>query len=554
MIRNLLFIIILCCVAPFLQAQENTVGLLSYVPSKVYEGYNLIYPHNQPNVYLLDNCGEIVHTWEDEADVRPGNTAYLMEDGRIVKCKRPASVAGNPIWAGGGGATVEIRDWENNLEWSFTLNDSLQRLHHDIAVKPNGNILMIVWEYKSEAEAIQAGRDTALLAQDALWPDYIIEVNPSTDEIVWEWHVWDHLIQDYDATKDNYGVVAEHPELIDLNWDTNDAKADWMHSNSIDYSAENEQILLSVPQFHEVWIIDNSTTTEQAAGHFGGRSNMGGDIMYRWGNPMTYDRGTEADQQLFYQHDAHWIDDPEIFPNVNFGKIAVYNNRVGADFSTVNIFNPGFDMYKWTYPLMGNTHAPADFDWTYLHPEPTRMWSTGLSSVQILPNGNTLICVGRFGYSFETTPDDEIVWEYVTPIIGGAAATQGDTLAINNNLTFRMDRFPSDHPAFEGRDLSAKGFLELEPDEDFCDQILSSVEAAIADYKLEVFPNPSSDRITIEWEAGRMVDIEIFNLIGQQITQFEASGGRKYLDVSSWESGMYFIRVNQEAVIKLIVE
>ncbi len=194
---------------------QNTVGLLSYNPMKTFDGYNLIYPHNQPNVYLLNNCGEIVHVWEDSINFRPGNTAYIMDDGNLVKTKRASAVAGNPIWAGGGGGIVEIRSWDNDLLWQFELNDSLNRLHHDIAPMPNGNILMISWELKTKEESIQAGRDTALLPQDKLWPDYIIEVNPSNDEIVWEWHVWDHLIQNYDATKDNYGVIADHPELVD---------------------------------------------------------------------------------------------------------------------------------------------------------------------------------------------------------------------------------------------------------------------------------------------------------------------------------------------------
>lgn len=536
-----------------LAAQDNTVGLLSYVPSKAFEGYNLIYPHNQPNVYLLNNCGEVVHRWDDEANVRPGNMSYLQEDGRLIKTKRPASIAGNPIWAGGGGATVEIRDWDNNLEWSFTRNDENDRLHHDIEPMPNGNILMIAWELKTADEAAQAGRDTSSLAQAKMWPDYIIEVNPNTDEIIWEWHAWDHLIQDFDATKENFGVVGDHPELIDINWDTSNGHPDWMHSNSIDYNENLDQIMLSVPTFNEVWIIDHSTTTAQAAGSTGGLGNKGGDLLYRWGNPMTYDAGTEADQQLFYQHDAHWVDEYLNFSNPDFGKIAVFNNRVGADFSTVNIFNPNFDMYKNVYPITQGTFEPADFDWTYLHPEPTKMWSTGLSSVQILPNGNALIGVGRFGYLFETTPDDEIVWEYKTPIVGGAFATQGDTLAINNNLTFRVHRIPSDFEAFEGRDLSPQGYLELEPDTDFCDMILSSVEL-IEDYKLEVFPNPASDRITIKWEAGKMVDIDIFSSVGLKVESCEASGGRMFLDISEWTSGMYFIQVNGEAVWKFMVE
>ena len=260
---------------------QNTVGLLSHDPSKAYDGYNLIYPHNQPNVYLLDNCGRIVHTWEDEADFRPGNMAYLMPDGRLIKTKRPAAVADNPIWAGGGGATVEIRTWDNELLWEFTINNEQERLHHDIAITNEGNILMIIWEVKTAEEAIQAGRDPENLPDGELWPDYVLEVKPLDNndyEIVWEWHVWDHLIQDFDATKDNFGVVEDHPELVDINYDTSNGADDWMHTNAIDYDPVNDMIMLSVPTFHELWMIDHTTSTEQAASSNGGLGGRGGEL------------------------------------------------------------------------------------------------------------------------------------------------------------------------------------------------------------------------------------------------------------------------------------
>lgn len=556
MIKNLLSLVLI--LFAFQLIAQNTVGLISYKPSKVYDGYNLIFPHNQPNVYLIDNCGEIVHTWEDDAGFRPGNTAYLLGDGRLVKAKRPASVAGDAIWAGGGGGIVEIRDWDNNLEWSFELNDSLARLHHDIAIveDPDSDdftILMLAWELKTEEEALAAGRDTATTAQDKLWPDYILEVDPQTDEIIWEWHVWDHLIQDFDATKANYGVVADHPELVDVNWDTHDGHPDWMHGNAMDYDPINNQVLLSIPYFNEVWIIDHSTSTAGAASHNGGLSGRGGDLMYRWGNPATYDQGTADDQTIFFAHDIHWIDDFVDPFDPNFGKLALFNNRVGANYSTVNIFNPEFDMYEWLYPLDGNVFKPSDYDLVVTHPDTFALYSTGLSSMQYLPNGNLLICSGRFGYSFELTPDDEIVWEYKTPLIGGAPATQGDTLTVNNNLTFRMTRYPANYEAFDGRDLSQKGWLELEPDSTFCDQILPAFEQ-IKNYDLEIYPNPANDMITLKWEAGIYVEFEVFDLMGRQIVEpMRVSGGRKYLDTSAWEEGMYFVRINQDMTRKVII-
>ena len=142
-------------------------------------------------------------------------------------------------------------------------------------------------------------------------PDHIIEVQPTgqtSGDIIWEWHAWDHLIQNYDSSKANYGVVGDHPELIDINFgEFYLSTDDWMHTNSIDYNPQFDQILISVHNFDEIWVIDHSTTTEEAAGHSGGNSGKGGDLLYRWGNPESYDAGTASDQKLFGQHDTQWI-------------------------------------------------------------------------------------------------------------------------------------------------------------------------------------------------------------------------------------------------------
>ena len=47
--------------------------------------------------------------------------------------------------------------------------------------------MIIAWELRTEEEALQAGRDTSTTAQDKLWPEKIIEVDPNTSEIVWEY-------------------------------------------------------------------------------------------------------------------------------------------------------------------------------------------------------------------------------------------------------------------------------------------------------------------------------------------------------------------------------
>ncbi|WP_020535506.1 aryl-sulfate sulfotransferase [Lewinella cohaerens] len=531
---------------------QNTVGLLSYQPTETFAGYNLIYPHNQPNVYLIDNCGEVVHVWEDEPDWRPGNTAYLLDDGRLVKTKRQASVAGNPIWAGGGGAIVEIRSWDNELLWSFERNDENNRLHHDIAMTPQGTILMIVWEKKTMEEAMAIGRSPFLLSDGELWPDYVIEVDPTTDEIVWEWHVWDHLVQDIVPELSNFDAVGSRPERVNVNWETNDSGADWMHTNSIDFDPLNNQVILSVPTFHEFWIIDHSTSTEQAATSNGGLSGRGGDLMYRWGNPAAYQQGTEADQKLFYQHDVHIIDDLLPVTHPYYGKMALFNNRVGADFSTANVLSLNFDMYAGEYPMTGSTWGPSEFDVVLQHPEPTQLYSTGLSSIQFLPNGNALIMDGRHGYAFELSPGNEVVWEYLVPLAGGQPATQGDILEINNNLTFRMTRYPLDYGAFTDRDLTGEVWIEQSPDSTFCDFILPTNEL-MTNYQLEIYPNPTNGQLTIEWEGGMMIELRLLDLLGRTVYQSKESGGRCYLSAADWHAGMYIVQINGVSVSKVVV-
>ena len=140
-------------------AQDQTVGTLVYNPELYADGYTLVFPHNQHRSMLLNGCGEVVHSWELAENRRPGNVSYLMDNGDLVISSRPANVSEDVIWAGGGGATVERRSWENEVIWTFTLNDSTARLHHDIEVLPNGNVLAICWERIDSLSAIEAGRD-----------------------------------------------------------------------------------------------------------------------------------------------------------------------------------------------------------------------------------------------------------------------------------------------------------------------------------------------------------------------------------------------------------
>jgi hypothetical protein len=425
---------------------QPTVGLVANESPQ--PGLVLFGSMGGTTTYLINNDGLVVNSWA--SSFRPALMGYLLESGHLLRTARISQV--NPQLNGAGrGGRIEEFDWDGNLVWSFDYNGADHLAHHDIEPLPNGNVLLIAWDLMTEAEAIANGKNPALV-NNYLWIDSIVEVQPSPlgDEIVWEWHARDHLIQDFDPTKANHGDPADHPELVDFN--VGGGGFDWTHANGIDYNPELDQIVISVRAMHEIWVLDHSTTTAEAAGHTGGDSGKGGDILYRWGNPQNYDRGTAADRRLYGQHDAQWIEPGR--PGA--GNIIVYNNGQGrpqGNYSTIDeVATPvGGD---GSYPALspGEPHAPPDALWTYTADPPASFYSTNISGVERQGNGNTLICEGTSGHLFDVDADGDTVWDYVSPVAGTIIRNQGDPPG--GNSVFKTRRYPLDFPGFAGRDLT----------------------------------------------------------------------------------------------------
>ena len=218
-----------------------------------------------------------------------------------------------------------------------------------------------------------------------------------------------------------------------------------MHTNTLDYDPVRDLIVLSSPHLSEIWILDHSTTTDQAAGHTGGRYKHGGDLLWRWGNPKNYARGTKEDQRLFYQHNVQWI----LPGRPGAGHLLVFNNgqeRPGKEYSSIEElalpFTPGTG-----FPLEGGTHGPKESVWSYRDPE--HFYASFISGCQRLANGNTLICEGPKGRVFEVTSGGEIVWEFWNSL-GGDLPTNGPP---EGKALFRATRIASDHPGLRGREL-----------------------------------------------------------------------------------------------------
>jgi len=436
---------------------SKTLGVLRN-DATAFQGYTLFAPKHYLSTYLMNNEGQIVHSWDSEYE--PGQSVYLLPNGHLLHC---CFTRNKGFTRGGEGGRLEEFDWEGNIVWEFEYSSDEHLSHHDIQPLPNGNVLILAVEKKSYEECIAAGFDPKMLRDQQLFPEFIIEVEPTRPrggKIVWEWHVWDHLIQDNDRTKANYGDVASRPERIDVDCNGRPVPAFWNHANSIHYNAELDQIVISARGCNEIWIIDHSTTTEEAAGSSGGRWGKGGDLLYRWGNPAAYGRGTSEDRQLFQQHDAQWI--PEGYPGA--GNILIFNNGYDRGYSSVEEIAPPVDA-DGNYVLeQGKAYGPAQPVWRYQAENPEDFFSSEVSGAHRLPNGNTLICAGVRGTFLEVTREGETVWKYVNPVVRTGALRQGELPGQDHrghdwNGVFKIHRYEPDHPGLAGRDLSPKGLL-----------------------------------------------------------------------------------------------
>ncbi len=445
----------------------------------IAEGYVMFAVPNSASMYLVNRKGEVVHEWKGNYGVMG---AYLNDDGSLYQNAYDPDF---PVFAGGGeSGRIQKISWDSKLVWDFEYANEQFHAHHDFTILPNGNILAIAWEAMPNREVIAAGRNPVLAPKDGLWPDKIVEIQPEGKrggKVVWEWHMKDHLIQDFDPKKANFGKPADHPELLDFNVgdslpppisqdsvdillaqdrvrrnQTPDNRgSDVYHVNAVKYNSDRDQIVISSPNLCEIFIIDHSTTTQEAAGHAGGRWGKGGDFLYRWGNPKNYQRGDTTDQKLFHQHDSRWIEKGK--PGA--GNLIVFNNDVhyrdSMNYSAVYELVPPTDA-KGNYVLeQGKAYGPEEPVWTYVAPDSVSFYSGFISGAHRMSNGNTFINEGAKARFFEVTKEGKIVWEYLNPYRGEIRKPNGDLNAPMplTYFEFRSTFIPADHPAFSNRKL-----------------------------------------------------------------------------------------------------
>ena len=380
------------------------------------------------NTYLTDASGNLIHTWPTEL-TGGGTPAYLLEGGRVVRTgvrDMEFSRKGPVVSAD----TIQVVDLNGSIVWEASAKDLGDfHFHHDIEPMPNGNFLVLTYHPIAADEARAIGWDPG--DAERIWSDGVIEIKPDYDsgeaEIVWSWKVADHLIQDRFPDAPNYGVVADNPHKIDPHFPKSYAptKVIRQHINSVDYNEKLDQIALSVFIYNEVWIIDHGTTSAEASTSEGGRVGMGGDLLFRVGNPEAYDRGGPDDRIFLKQHDANWIDRGLS----GAGDLIVHNNNAvlkprAAQFTSENPI-PGNRITEEGISQIIQLQLPVRSDGTYeresgrpFSAERTWFWESPeyfaafQGGARRLPNKSTLLTDTEGRLAIEVSDTGEIVAEY----------------------------------------------------------------------------------------------------------------------------------------------
>lgn len=477
--------------------------------SQAFDGYALYNPAGQNTAYLIDSEGDIAYSWS--CSIAANYAMALAPSGNIV---RGAEYSGNQINGAAVGGMVQELDANGDVVWEYIYSNSQHVSHHDLCLMPNGNVLLIAWEYIDNDDLVEIGYDD----DDNKYATHFIELQPngSSADIVWEWHIKDHLIQDVDSELPNYGVISEHPELMNINVEVSTsgggpggggAANDWFHCNGIDYNEALDQIVFSSRFLSEVLIIDHSTTTEEAASHSGGNSGMGGDFIYRWGHPENYD--TAGDQILTAAcHDARWIIDDG---RPNGGFIQIFNNSGNNGASAIDAIDAPVNGYNYDL-TPGQQYEPASYSWRHN----CIASASGQSSSDRMSNGNVFVNLaggmGGAGYMYEADEDDNVVFQY-------------------NAGTHKAFRYECDHPGIQAL---------LENPCDTPDFIEENNELVFT-----IFPNPSEGLFQMigEFSQNGPDQILVHDTFGRLVASFR---NVQELDLSSQANGIYFVTVSFE--------
>lgn len=232
--------------------------------------------------------------------VLPDQGAKLGPSDESVDLIREIDLAGDPV------KQITIDSLNAKLAAAGYGNIKLTDLHHDVAVLPNGHLVVLGNMLKAYTNLTGYPGTTSVLR------DVLVDLDQNFN-VSWVWSEFDHLDVNWHPPAFAYRPPTNNASWVSRMWSEfthpngnqphdgfpgfENAFPDWTHSNAVFYSPSDGDLLVSIR--HESWIIKIDCKNGKGTG----------DILWRLGNGGNFKLvgGTAPEDWFFRQHDPSLV-------------------------------------------------------------------------------------------------------------------------------------------------------------------------------------------------------------------------------------------------------
>ena len=358
---------------------------------------------NQVQAAVTDLQGNVI--WYYDYDVATYGSPFpirqLPNGNMLINLLAPG-----PGGTGTSGTLREI-DLAGNTVWEITSDEVNTRLagagyslhihaiHHDVAILPNGHLMLLVNSYRTFTDLIGLPGDTVVTG-DALI-DLDANLNP-----VWVWDSFDYM------------EVNRHPMQF----------PDWTHGNAVIYSPDDGNVLVSFR--HQHWVVKIDYRDGQGTGAILWRLGNQGDFTMLNAGPEGWNYGQHF--PIFVSPNSTGVFDLALFDNGNNRVLDTSGTICGTTgnppcYSRTPIFQ--VDEVNKTVQVLLDGRLP--------------LYSLAVGSVVVFGNGNV---EGDMGVLFPTSARVvEITQEAVPQTVW--------QMDIAGQFAYRAYRIPSLYPGVQ---------------------------------------------------------------------------------------------------------
>ena len=244
------------------------------------------------------------------------------------------------------------------------------------------------------------------------------------------------------------------------------------------------------------------------------------------------------------EHEFHRIN-ILLTPNLNAGDVVI--NEIMAD-NTKTVENPKGAFADWI-ELYNKTGASVSLAGAYMTDDKTLPTKWQFPATTTIP---------AFGYLIVWLDDDSTNTTDSRPHTNFKLSANGETVVLYNTAKTKVDSVTF---AKQGKDTSwarypngTGAFRRLLPTFNFANVLTSTRDFADGSL-LSIYPNPTNGFLMIESKSTPLSNLVVYNAVGQVVTFVKNIDNQQLrLDMSELPEGMYFLRVDNYSLRKILIE